>query len=244
MANTEFKMDTIKNGLDTLKGKVRELNQSTINFSEEMVENGLKTGTEWQKIFAKAVKHGIVLADKQQKLVLDTLEAVKGQVSKSAKQYQEVLGFDSKMIEDQIEKGKKLAKKAQKMAYAKTDEVIASVSAATDQMTKEVTKEVNATKAQVKKQVTKAAKQVEEVVEDVVEDIQEAFNTNLTDIKGIGPKLEQHLNKAGIESIEDLAKTSEKELKTILENAGGIYKSMNPKPWLAQAKKAAKKATK
>lgn len=54
-------------------------------------------------------------------------------------------------------------------------------------------------------------------------------------IEGIGPKIAGLLNDAGIHSYADLAGQSEKALKEILVNAGGVYAAKNPSTWAAQA---------
>ena len=63
---------------------------------------------------------------------------------------------------------------------------------------------------------------------------------NLTKVEGIGPKIQELLNKAGIHSFAQLANTSVETIQGILKDAGGIYASKNPKTWPAQADMAAK----
>jgi large subunit ribosomal protein L27 len=58
-------------------------------------------------------------------------------------------------------------------------------------------------------------------------------------IEGVGPKIEQLLKDGGIETWEDLAKTSVDRLKEILEAAGARYQVHDPSTWPAQAKFAA-----
>lgn len=54
-------------------------------------------------------------------------------------------------------------------------------------------------------------------------------------IDGIGPKVAALLNEAGITTFHRLAATPVKDLKAILENAGSMYKTMDPSPWKKQA---------
>lgn len=61
----------------------------------------------------------------------------------------------------------------------------------------------------------------------------------LTKVEGIGPKIQELLNKAGIHSFAQLASTSVETIKGILKEAGGIYASKNPGTWPAQAQMAA-----
>lgn len=59
-------------------------------------------------------------------------------------------------------------------------------------------------------------------------------------IEGIGPKIAEHLNNAGINTFADLGKTKIADLKAILEKAGPRYKMHVPNSWPKQAKLAAK----
>ncbi len=63
---------------------------------------------------------------------------------------------------------------------------------------------------------------------------------NLRKIEGIGPKVAQLLNEAGILTSEQLAQTESDRLRTILEEAGGVFKAMDPASWPEQAGLAAK----
>lgn len=58
-------------------------------------------------------------------------------------------------------------------------------------------------------------------------------------IEGVGPKIAELIQKAGIASFKDLAKTSVEKLNEILTEAGGSYASHNPETWPEQAKLAA-----
>lgn len=62
---------------------------------------------------------------------------------------------------------------------------------------------------------------------------------DLKKIEGIGPKVQEHFNNAGIHTYADLAKASQDKLNEILENAGPRYKNMDPTTWPEQAQLAA-----
>lgn len=62
---------------------------------------------------------------------------------------------------------------------------------------------------------------------------------DLKKIEGIGPKIAQLLNDAGIVTFADLSKAKVKMLKEVLTNAGSRYKMHNPTTWPKQAKLAA-----
>ena len=62
---------------------------------------------------------------------------------------------------------------------------------------------------------------------------------DLKKIEGIGPKIEELLNKAGISTFQDLGKAKAAAVKKILEAAGPRYKMHDPESWSSQAKMAA-----
>ena len=65
---------------------------------------------------------------------------------------------------------------------------------------------------------------------------------NLKKIEGIGPKIEEILNTAGITTFSKLSQSQYDDLKAILNEAGSRYKMHNPKTWPQQAELAAKGA--
>ena len=76
------------------------------------------------------------------------------------------------------------------------------------------------------------------VVEEVKEKAPKAApkGDNLTKLDGVGPKLAEILNAAGITTYAGLAETSVEKFKEILEAAGSRYASKDPAPWIAEAK--------
>lgn len=92
---------------------------------------------------------------------------------------------------------------------------------------------VSKIKETVSETVETASKKLEEVSEKVVETI---VSDKLTLIEGIGPKVQELLNENGIFSYDKLASKTAEEIKAILEPKGGIYGSMDPETWPAQAK--------
>lgn len=57
-------------------------------------------------------------------------------------------------------------------------------------------------------------------------------------VEGIGPKIEELFNNAGIYSFEELANTSADKLKEILVAAGSRFQMHDPTTWPAQSKLA------
>jgi large subunit ribosomal protein L27 len=63
---------------------------------------------------------------------------------------------------------------------------------------------------------------------------------DLKKLDGVGPKLEEVFNAAGIATFENFAATPVEKLNAILEEAGSRYASKDPAPWIEQAKELAK----
>jgi len=63
---------------------------------------------------------------------------------------------------------------------------------------------------------------------------------DLKKLDGVGPKLEEIFNGAGIATFENFAATPVEKLHEILEEAGSRYASKDPAPWIEQAKELAK----
>ena len=66
-----------------------------------------------------------------------------------------------------------------------------------------------------------------------------AKGDDLKKLEGVGPKLAEILNAAGLNTFADVASTSIEKFKEILEAAGSRYASKDPAPWIAEAKKLA-----
>ena len=67
----------------------------------------------------------------------------------------------------------------------------------------------------------------------------EILADDLSKIEGIGKKIAALLKKAGIVTYKDLAKSTIKNLNTLLQDAGNQYSMHNPASWPKQAKLAA-----
>ena len=99
--------------------------------------------------------------------------------------------------------------------------------------------DVAVAEAPAKKAETKAAPVAEEVKKEAPKAAPkkaEAKGDDLKKLEGVGPKLAEILNEAGIVTYADLAGTSIEKMKEILEAAGSRYASKDPAPWIEQAK--------
>ncbi|MDP4283731.1 MAG: 50S ribosomal protein L17 [Bacteroidota bacterium] len=62
---------------------------------------------------------------------------------------------------------------------------------------------------------------------------------DLTKIEGVGPKVSEALQEAGITTFAKIAKSTPEELKEILEKSGGNFNAQDPTSWPEQAQLAA-----
>jgi large subunit ribosomal protein L27 len=99
--------------------------------------------------------------------------------------------------------------------------------------------DVAVAEAPAKKAETKATPVAEEVKKEAPNAAPkkaEAKGDDLKKLEGVGPKLAEILNEAGITTYAELAATSIEKMKEILEAAGSRYASKDPAPWIEQAK--------
>lgn len=70
--------------LENITKTTKTINNYTLKTAEELVDGVIENGEKWQGVATKAVKGSLKLAAKQQEIVFNTLETVKGQLSESA----------------------------------------------------------------------------------------------------------------------------------------------------------------
>lgn len=77
----------VKKGFDQMKTTASKINTNSLKAADTLVEDALKNSKEWQGVAEKAIKGGLKLADKNQDIIFDTLETMKGQVMKNANRF-------------------------------------------------------------------------------------------------------------------------------------------------------------
>jgi len=77
----------IKKGFNQVKTTAGKINSTSLKVADTLVDDAVKNGKEWQGVAEKAIKGGLKLADKQQDIIFDTLETVKGQMLKNADRF-------------------------------------------------------------------------------------------------------------------------------------------------------------
>lgn len=74
----------------------KKANTAVFNTAEEVVDGVLESSEKWQGVAEKAIKGGLKIAAKQQDMVFDTMEVLKGQLAKSSKRLQKLLSNKAK----------------------------------------------------------------------------------------------------------------------------------------------------
>ena len=110
-------------------------------------------------------------------------------------------------------------------------------------------KEKKTKKSEKKKEKETKVETFEETADEIVEEkskpkkakkpVKKKEVDDLSKIEGIGPKISELLQEAGIKTFAQLASTKSEKISEILAEAGSRYKSHDPTTWPKQAKLAA-----
>lgn len=93
------------------------------------------------------------------------------------------------------------------------------------------TKKSNLDNKPIPKPISKPQKTVEPNSDNLKDDLRK--------IEGIGPKIQELLNNAGINSFQELSESSRDQIKALLNDAGPQFRMHEPESWPHQAKLAA-----
>jgi len=74
----------VKANVTQIKTTAKQVNDFALSTADDMLDDAFDSGKKWQGVANKAVKGGLHLAERQQEIVFDTLETVKGQLLSSA----------------------------------------------------------------------------------------------------------------------------------------------------------------
>ncbi len=77
--------------VENISKVTKDVNDYTLKTAEELVEGAITNGEKWQGVAQKAVKGGLKLAAKQQDIVFDTLESLKGQLTNTTKRFRKLV---------------------------------------------------------------------------------------------------------------------------------------------------------
>ncbi len=225
--------------LVTLKNKAGKIHDVALKASNDLVEETIATGEQWQNLLAKAIQKGTTLFGKQQELALTSLETLKEQALYGKMRL-------NKLVSSKTPKNKTAPKSGP--TKRNTSEEIAQLldePAKAEAPTKKATTPApakTAKKPMAKAKIPAPAKAVKKPIADPFKKTPSTSATkpaDLTLIEGIGPKIKELLTKAGISNLEQLAAANPADVKKSLTDAGPRYKMHDPSSWTAQAKLAA-----
>jgi len=81
----------VEKGAKRIRKTAKNVNEFAMDTTEELIEGAVKNSEQWQTIGAKALKGGLKLAAKQQDIMFNTLETLKGQMMTSGKRFRKLL---------------------------------------------------------------------------------------------------------------------------------------------------------
>lgn len=142
----------------------------------------------------------------------------------------------AKKVEKKTAKSATKAKKATKATAKKVVSKAKTKAAPKKATTKKVTVKAAPKKSTAKKVVAKKVTATKTAIKKTVA----SKKDDLKKIEGIGPKIAEHLQNAGIKTFAALSKASVSKLNGILEKAGPRYKMHVPTSWPKQAALAVK----
>lgn len=237
---------TIDNSVKFVKTTAKNIHNYNIETAEEVIDIALKGGKEWQIFLAKSLKNGVEFFGQQQDITLTALEELKKQYDTGKFKFGKIFNFDFNIDISKtdvaidtpaLKTTTKTVKKAVKKAAKKTTtKAKTTAKKAAAKVTKTATKVAKVVKPTAKKATVKVTKKVAKkaTAKAVV-----VTKNNLRLIEGIGPKIEELLNRGGIQTFKQLAAASQGTLKGILAAGGARYKMHDPTTWNQQAKLAA-----
>ena len=233
MATKSIKKSNKQSTADMLKNKTKNFNEVALKTSTEIVDETIATGEQWQNLLAKTLVKGTDLFGQQQDLVLTGLETLKDQFSYTNKRLKKLLTFEP--IKSNTPKPATKKSTATAKTTKNIDEVMEAATKA-GKVEKKTANAKRASKAKAPKNLAAATKKA--TPKKKATPSTTAKKTNLTLIEGIGSKIQELLNKAGIVNFDQLAIKTPATLKKILTDAGTRFQMHDPSTWAAQAKLA------
>ncbi len=77
----------VEQAIERVKATSQDVNKFALETTEDLVNETIARTEQWQGIATKAIEGGIKLASKQQDIVFDTLESLKGQFTYGRKRF-------------------------------------------------------------------------------------------------------------------------------------------------------------
>jgi predicted flap endonuclease-1-like 5' DNA nuclease len=268
MATKRKTDNTISKTIDTISQKTKVVNERAISTSNQLLDIAFEKAEKWQDLLAQTLETGVAYYGVQQDRFLTKLEGYKAQYDKGENPFADLFNFKSTDIAaapaEVLDKTVAKAKKAAKTAAAKTTKTKKAATKKATTTKNKAKKEVVAAKKTVENKiaetqkaateaVTKGTKQATQTAAKVVAKAQEVtakavapkeaqsiIKNDLKEVKGIGPKMEEVLNTAGITTFAQLAAATPEQLEAVLLNAGPSYKGFDTTDWVKQAEQLVK----
>ncbi|MEE9373277.1 MAG: helix-hairpin-helix domain-containing protein [Saprospiraceae bacterium] len=203
------------------KNNYGRIHDHVLSVSEETVEITVENLGKWQKLFAKSLNASTPLVEKGIDLTFTVAETLVEQYKTGGIRMISLLGLGSSVLKK---------KKNRSLNGVKKTAELSAITASKEKVllrsdVKKVTAKVGRKSLTKKSSITKP------------KTIAKNTLTRLTDINGIGPKIERLLIESGIKSISDLAGAKIITIEKVLDAAGPRFQIHDPKTWINQAKK-------
>ncbi len=189
MATQVASKSRVLKGRNQVLKSVKNINCMVVDFTEDMIDETLETGTKYQKLAVKVIRKSEPIIEKQVDLFFDTAELALEQIQDNSKRLQKLLGITKtvnkatktvekivKSVSEKVEEGmdtveknvntlktkgkKTITNKAKPQARRARKTVAKRTQTVKGSAAKSVAKATKAIKAPVKKRVTKATKAI------------------------------------------------------------------------------------
>jgi len=84
----------VESAVYVAKNVVSEVNDASFKAAKNLAEGAIERGEQWQGVAEKSIKGGMKLANQQQKIVFDALEAVKTDLTKNKDRFKSLFNWN------------------------------------------------------------------------------------------------------------------------------------------------------
>jgi len=230
-----------KDNKTNLKNTLNELNCVLVDTSEELIDNAVKTGEKYQKLFAKSIKKSEPMIEKNVDIFFDTVEGILDQAEAGSVRFKKLIGWNDKLVSKWRKRAEKniteLRKDVEETIETVQSEIIDRIPGM-EQPVKKATTKAKTTARKATKKATSTAKKATATAKKVTKKpaTRVRVKKGLQVINGIGPKAEKILIAAGFTTVEKIAATTFAAIDQAIEKSGAPIR-VDAKSWVAQAKK-------
>ena len=237
-----------KDNKTNLKSTLNELNCVLVDTSEDLIENAVKTGEKYQKLFAKSIKKSQPLMEKNVDMFFDTVEGILDQAETSTVRFKKLIGWNDKLVTKWRKRAEKNITELRKDVEETIETVQSEIIERIPGMEQPVKKAATSTKTAAKKATTTAKKVVKKTTTKATAAAKKTtkkpatrvrIKKGLQAINAISPKAEKILIAAGFTTVEKIAKATAANIEAAIEKSGAPIK-VDAKSWIAQSIKISK----